>query len=184
MKIKKSRLKQIIKEELDRAEEPMKEQVVSDDASDLAEEVVDIALNEAEIYEPYNSGELNLSEAAWVASKIFLKVKVAELEDLLFSDEQMKLTEKLMAETSVYGREVDEEPVLETAQSGGSSPRPDTDFDLKYTSTAHGERDKKDKLRKKFIGSKPGGKKKTYKRKSTKAEREEGKRLARLGGEE
>lgn len=86
------------------------------------------------------------------------------------------LDEKVRALSAIHNRL---ETLPETSQSGGSQPRPKTDFDLKYTSTNVRDREKKKNLRKIHHGSKPGGRKKQYKKQSTKADREQGKKLAR-----
>jgi len=70
-------------------------------------------------------------------------------------------------------------PFGEAAQHGSSERRRNTDFDLGVTSTNWREREKKKNLRNKFLSSRPGGFKKMMKKQSTKADREQGKKLAR-----
>ena len=125
MKIKKGRLKQIIKEELDIMEQEDSDTNLGID-EELAQEVANIATNEPEIYEAFRKGEIDLKGVSEAAMHAYLEYKAAHLKDALFLDEQIEYLDNLLSQTPTYGIEegCDEcDEMEESAQSGGSEKR-------------------------------------------------------------
>lgn len=179
MKITKQRLQQIIREELEQA---APQPAYLDVDEDLIEAVVMVAENDGELYQAFESGEIDVQQVAGAASHAYLEAKNEELKDSLFSEPQLQqLADTLqsgMTYTQGSGEQIAETPE-ENIQHGGSLEKQSGDRDLKSTSTNWRDKEKKKNFQKKFISANPGGARKTYKKQSTKKSREAGKRQSR-----
>lgn len=91
MKITKGRLKEIIKEELERNKPDWMEA-----NEDLAEEVVQIAVNEGDFYRAFKAGKMKLEEMAKKASEMVFGFKMEEIKDALFHKPQLDYVAKLL----------------------------------------------------------------------------------------